>query len=140
MRIMEHNGFDHRDIQLIFPVHNFFLLGSPLSMFVTCYFEENYIRSNLPTCENFYNVFHPSDLIANRIEPLIKEHTYGMRDERNIDRIEDSEAAILDQGGYDSSSGEDQERIDESYVSDDEPEVLPPVLIPCYWNKGLNKA
>ena len=137
---MVHHGFDHKDIQLIFPVHNFFLMGSPLAMFVTCYFEENYVRSNLPTCENFFNIYHPSDLIAYRIEPLIKEHVYGVQEDRGIDRIENSEA-ILDQGGYESAS-DDEERDDgqESSVMSDGPEVLPPVLIPCYWNNGPNKT
>ena len=31
-------GFNHKDIQLIFPIQNFFMLGSPLAMFVSCYF------------------------------------------------------------------------------------------------------
>ena len=75
-RIMIRNGFDHKDIQLIFPVHNFFMLGSPLAMFVSCYFEETYIRAQLPTVEHFFNVYHPSDLIAYRVEPLIKQHDY----------------------------------------------------------------
>ena len=70
-------GFDHKDIQLIFPIQNFFMLGSPLAMFVSCYFQEDYIRSELPCCENFYNVYHPSDLIAYRVEPLIESHEYG---------------------------------------------------------------
>ena len=83
-------------------------------------------------------MYHPSDLIAYRVEPLIEQHEYGILNERGIDRIEDSEA-ILDQGGYDSGSNEDIER-DERPVKPEVPEVLPPVLIPCYWNKGLNKA
>jgi len=45
-------------------------------MFGAVYFEEPYIRSKLPTCDEFFNLFHPSDLIANRIEPLIKRYEY----------------------------------------------------------------
>ena len=51
-------------------------------MFVTTYFEENYIRDKLPTCENYYNVYHPSDCIAYRVEPLIRHFNYE-RQERN---------------------------------------------------------
>ena len=109
-------------------------------MFVCSYFEETYIRSKLPTVDNFFNCYHPSDLIAYRVEPIIKNHEYNEEDflsDRGIDRIEDSEA-MLDQGGYDSSSESNSER-DEQYWNE-EPEILPPVLIPCYWNQGLNKA
>ena len=63
-----HNGY----LQLIFPIKNTFLFGSPLGLFGAVYFEEPYIRSKLPTCDEFYNVFHPSDLVANRVEALIK--------------------------------------------------------------------
>ena len=52
------------------------MLGSPLGMFGAVYFEEPYIRSKLPTCEEFYNLFHPSDVVANRVEPLIKLYEY----------------------------------------------------------------
>eukprot|EP00354_Favella_ehrenbergii_P002495 CAMPEP_0170459652 /NCGR_PEP_ID=MMETSP0123-20130129/6270_1 /TAXON_ID=182087 /ORGANISM="Favella ehrenbergii, Strain Fehren 1" /LENGTH=71 /DNA_ID=CAMNT_0010724311 /DNA_START=1567 /DNA_END=1782 /DNA_ORIENTATION=- len=45
-------------------------------MFAAVYFEESFIRSKLPTVEEFYNVFHPSDLVANRVEPLVKNYEY----------------------------------------------------------------
>ena len=45
-------------------------------MFGAVYFEEPYIRSKLPTVDDFFNLFHPSDLIANRLEPLIKFYEY----------------------------------------------------------------
>lgn len=45
-------------------------------MFGSVYFEEPYIRAKLPTCDKFFNLFHPSDLVANRIEPLIKSFEY----------------------------------------------------------------
>ena len=44
-RFVQKLAFDHKDIQLVFPLHNFFMLGSPLAMFVSCYFQEDYIRS-----------------------------------------------------------------------------------------------
>lgn len=34
----------------------------------------NFILSEIPNCKRIYNIFHPSDLIAYRIEPLIKSH------------------------------------------------------------------
>lgn len=50
------------------------MLGSPVSCFVSLYNKEQYIRDHLPTCDNFYNIYHPSDLVAYRIEPIIKPH------------------------------------------------------------------
>ena len=45
-------------------------------MFGSVYFEEPFVRAKLPTCDKFFNVFHPQDLVANRIEPLIKSFEY----------------------------------------------------------------
>ena len=72
---------------MIFPIKNFFLMGSPLGMFVTTYFEENYVRDKLPTVDSFYNLYHPSDMIAYRLEPLIRRHHY--------EKIEKKETAKL---------------------------------------------
>ncbi|XP_074531450.1 SEC23-interacting protein [Halichoeres trimaculatus] len=51
---------------------NFFALGSPIGMFLTVRgvekIEETY---QLPTCKGFFNVYHPLDPVAYRIEPLI---------------------------------------------------------------------
>jgi len=47
------------------------LLGSPLGLFKSVYSEEDYIRNELPRCKQIYNVYHPADLIAYRIEPLL---------------------------------------------------------------------
>jgi len=33
---------------------------------------DNFINKNLPRVKNFYNLYHPADLIAYRIEPLLK--------------------------------------------------------------------
>lgn len=63
-------------LQLIFPIENLFLLGSPLGMLAATYADEPFIRSKLPTCDNFYNIFHPADLVTKRIEPLIKHFEY----------------------------------------------------------------
>ncbi|KAJ0067250.1 hypothetical protein NL108_015123 [Boleophthalmus pectinirostris] len=51
---------------------SFFALGSPIGMFLTVRglerIEENY---HLPTCKGFFNIYHPLDPVAYRIEPLI---------------------------------------------------------------------
>ncbi|XP_039528519.1 SEC23-interacting protein isoform X1 [Pimephales promelas] len=51
---------------------NFFALGSPIGMFLTVRgvekIEESY---QLPTCKGFFNIYHPLDPVAYRIEPLI---------------------------------------------------------------------
>lgn len=58
--------------QLKFQPKNFFALGSPIGMFVTIRGIINLgMDFRLPTCEAFFNIFHPYDPIAYRIEPLI---------------------------------------------------------------------
>ncbi|CAN9500077.1 unnamed protein product [Ophioblennius macclurei] len=51
---------------------NFFALGSPIGMFLTVRglekIEETY---QLPTCKGFFNIYHPLDPVAYRIEPMI---------------------------------------------------------------------
>ncbi|AWP14327.1 putative SEC23-interacting protein [Scophthalmus maximus] len=51
---------------------NFFALGSPIGMFLTVRglekIEETY---QLPTCKRFFNIYHPLDPVAYRVEPLI---------------------------------------------------------------------
>ncbi|XP_076025417.1 SEC23-interacting protein isoform X2 [Genypterus blacodes] len=51
---------------------NFFALGSPIGMFLTVRglekIEETY---QLPTCKGFFNIYHPLDPVAYRMEPMI---------------------------------------------------------------------
>ncbi|NWI95676.1 S23IP protein, partial [Pitta sordida] len=50
----------------------FFALGSPIGVFLTVRgvekIEENY---RLPTCKGFFNIYHPLDPVAYRLEPMI---------------------------------------------------------------------
>ena len=52
-------------------------------MFAAVYFEEPFIRSKLPTVDDFYNLFHPSDLVAFRLEPLIMRTEYPDHRQKN---------------------------------------------------------
>ncbi|KAK3521768.1 hypothetical protein QTP70_016224, partial [Hemibagrus guttatus] len=58
--------------QLSFHPHAFFAFGSPIGMFLTVRglkrIDPNY---SFPTCGSFYNIFHPFDPVAYRIEPMI---------------------------------------------------------------------
>lgn len=58
--------------QLNFHPRAFFALGSPIGMFVTVRgidtLGENF---SLPTCPAFFNIFHPFDPVAYRVESLI---------------------------------------------------------------------
>ncbi|XP_037342116.2 phospholipase DDHD1 isoform X1 [Pungitius pungitius] len=65
---------------LKFKIENFFCMGSPLAVFlalrgirpgISCH--QDHI---LPTsiCSRFFNVFHPTDPVAYRLEPLILKH------------------------------------------------------------------
>lgn len=58
--------------QLDFKITNFFALGSPVAMFLTIRGVEHLSRDfQLPTCKNMFNIFHPFDPVAYRLEPLI---------------------------------------------------------------------
>lgn len=58
--------------QLDFRIANFFALGSPVAMFLTIRGLEHLSRDfQLPTCPNMFNIFHPYDPVAYRMEPLI---------------------------------------------------------------------
>ncbi|XP_062817189.1 phospholipase DDHD2 isoform X2 [Anolis carolinensis] len=58
--------------QLIYEPQIFFAFGSPIGMFLTVRgvnrIDPDY---RLPTCKGFFNVFHPFDPVAYRIEPLV---------------------------------------------------------------------
>ena len=58
--------------QLTFEPKNFFALGSPIGMFVTIRgLDKLGMEFRLPTCEGFYNMFHPYDPVAYRLEALV---------------------------------------------------------------------
>ncbi|CAF1101258.1 unnamed protein product [Brachionus calyciflorus] len=58
--------------KLEFKVANFFALGSPIGMFLTVRGQEQVgIDYKLPTCDSFFNIFHPFDPISYRFEPLV---------------------------------------------------------------------
>lgn len=58
--------------QLTFEPKNFFALGSPIGMFVTIRgIDKLGMDFRLPTCEGFYNIFHPYDPVAYRLEALV---------------------------------------------------------------------
>ncbi|NXK48212.1 S23IP protein, partial [Chauna torquata] len=59
---------------LDFEPDTFFALGSPIGVFLTVRglekIDENY---RLPTCKGFFNIYHPLDPVAYRLEPMIIE-------------------------------------------------------------------
>uniref|UniRef100_G3P4V3 DDHD domain containing 2 n=1 Tax=Gasterosteus aculeatus aculeatus TaxID=481459 RepID=G3P4V3_GASAC len=58
--------------QLAFHPQTFFAFGSPIGMFLTVrglkQIDPNY---SFPTCKSFYNIYHPYDPVAYRLEPMI---------------------------------------------------------------------
>ncbi|XP_060894045.1 phospholipase DDHD2 isoform X1 [Labrus mixtus] len=62
--------------QLAFHPQTFFAFGSPIGMFLTVrglkHIDPNY---TFPTCKSFYNIYHPYDPVAYRIEPMIVTET-----------------------------------------------------------------
>ncbi|XP_033249757.1 proline-rich protein 36 isoform X2 [Drosophila miranda] len=66
--------------QLIFHPKKFFALGSPIGMFVTIRgIDQLGLDFHLPTCPGFYNIFHPFDPVAYRIEALVNADMNGIR-------------------------------------------------------------
>ncbi|KAF9188500.1 hypothetical protein BGZ51_000537 [Haplosporangium sp. Z 767] len=75
----------HNPVSLDFPVTNFFALGSPIGLFLLlkgCKLgarlsdasttgESTLVPCVRPAVENLYNIFHRSDPVAHRVEPLI---------------------------------------------------------------------
>lgn len=58
--------------QLKFKPRCFFAFGSPMPMFLTVRGIKSISKSyKLPTCDRMFNIFHPYDPLAYRIEPLI---------------------------------------------------------------------
>lgn len=58
--------------QLAFQPQAFFALGSPIGMFLTVRgLKRIDPKYSLPTCKSFYNIFHPFDPVACRIEPMV---------------------------------------------------------------------
>lgn len=58
--------------QLLFTAANFFAMGSPIGMFVTVRGIDNLgLEFKLPTCDQFFNIFHPFDPVAYRIESMV---------------------------------------------------------------------
>ncbi|KAF8928940.1 hypothetical protein BGZ52_002734, partial [Haplosporangium bisporale] len=82
----------HNPVSLDFPVTNFFALGSPIGLFLLlkgCKLGARLSDSSTtgestlnlcfrPAVENMYNIFHRSDPVAHRLEPLISK-SYGSK-------------------------------------------------------------
>ncbi|XP_073291658.1 phospholipase SGR2-like isoform X1 [Primulina huaijiensis] len=72
-----------RYTKLEFEVDTFFAVGSPLGVFLSLrnirigigegkeYWGEENINEEMPACQRMFNIFHPYDPVAYRIEPLI---------------------------------------------------------------------
>ena len=66
--------------QLSFNPQAFFALGSPIGMFVTVRGIDTLGDDfALPTCPAFFNVFHPFDPVAYRVESLINPDAHKYR-------------------------------------------------------------
>ncbi|CAB0038290.1 unnamed protein product, partial [Trichogramma brassicae] len=66
--------------QLQFKPQAFFALGSPIGMFVTVRGIDNLGEDfTLPTCPAFFNIFHPFDPVAYRVESLINPEAHKYR-------------------------------------------------------------
>ncbi|XP_068081170.1 phospholipase DDHD2 isoform X2 [Anabrus simplex] len=66
--------------QLNFHPSAFFAMGSPIGMFVTVRGIDTLGEDfKLPTCPSFFNIFHPFDPVAYRIEALINQDLVSLK-------------------------------------------------------------
>lgn len=66
--------------QLNFNPACLFAIGSPIGMFLTVRgFDHLGEKFALPTCPSFFNIFHPYDPVAYRIEPLINPEAQNLQ-------------------------------------------------------------
>lgn len=66
--------------QLVFEPSSFFALGSPIGMFITVRGLDSLGKDfSLPTCKSFFNIFHPFDPVAYRIESLVNPELKGVK-------------------------------------------------------------
>ncbi|KAF9100518.1 hypothetical protein BGX29_006517 [Mortierella sp. GBA35] len=91
-KFISFNHGAHNPVSLDFPVTNFFALGSPIGLFLllkgcklgarlsdsTTTGESTLVPCVRPAVENLYNIFHRSDPVAHRVEPLISR-SFGSR-------------------------------------------------------------
>ncbi|GAB2219642.1 hypothetical protein Droror1_Dr00007279 [Drosera rotundifolia] len=80
-----------RYTKLEFKVDTFFAVGSPLGVFLALrnvrigagsgaeYWAEGNIIEELPACQRMFNIFHPFDPVAYRVEPLICKEYLSLR-------------------------------------------------------------
>ncbi|KAK6916123.1 DDHD domain, partial [Dillenia turbinata] len=77
--------------KLEFEVDTFFAVGSPLGVFLALrnvrigigkgqeYWDEGHITEEMPACRQMFNIFHPFDPVAYRLEPLVCKEYVSMR-------------------------------------------------------------
>ena len=58
--------------KLNFSCEQVFLIGSPLSIFQSINGQKVKLLDQEKLCKGFYNIFHPNDLLAYRVEPLME--------------------------------------------------------------------
>lgn len=64
--------------RLNFEVENFFTIGSPVGVFKLIQRtkigeSDSLLKQQTPACKNYYNLYHPCDPVAYRVEPLIEK-------------------------------------------------------------------
>ncbi|KAF8404347.1 hypothetical protein HHK36_009230 [Tetracentron sinense] len=77
--------------KLEFKVDTFFAVGSPLGVFLALrnirigigkgkeYWQDESISEEMPGCRQMFNIFHPFDPVAYRLEPLVCKENIGKR-------------------------------------------------------------
>ncbi|KAF1315697.1 Phospholipase, partial [Globisporangium splendens] len=85
--LLTHNAGEQSPNGVVFPgiefeVENFFGAGSPVPVFILSRGDLNIQDGNftpgikMPNCKRYFNIFHPIDPIAYRVEPLIQQEMH----------------------------------------------------------------
>ncbi|KAI9470102.1 MAG: DDHD domain-containing protein [Benjaminiella poitrasii] len=106
-----HDTTTQTTCSLDFPVKNYFALGSPLGMILLLRGNKIVSRRSLkpdatahtsdlvyPAADNIYNIFHKSDPVAYRLEPLIVRHYGAQLKPEPIPYIKGGLKRVLDVG------------------------------------------
>jgi len=64
-------------LPMIFSIEHFFLIGSPLSLFLTIERGKKPFLYEMESIKDFHNIIHPMDPVAYRIEHLIYDYDMG---------------------------------------------------------------
>jgi len=94
----------NKELQFNFSIENIFFIGSPLGMFISLNKATLILLDDAKHCRSFFNIFHPNDLLAYRLEPLLDNYVvtppYEIPYIKNDGLKKHKEKKNVDKGNY----------------------------------------